>query len=289
MALWRFWNVRGHLTLGREMLDKVLRRDEAARPTLARFSCLRGAGALALGQGDLASARSLNNQALTVAQELGDQTAMSQVLNGLGMLASNEGDYPTARDFYERSLESARQAGWDRGVGVAYNNMADVAMIRGDYEAARPMLEESLAIHRRGGDQAGQRVALINLAIISTRTGDTRKARAQFVESLRLVRELGSRFMGAQSFEAIVELALALGEAAHVTRLCGAAEAILQATGNTLTPSEQVVHESIVAAARTELGDDRFAALKAEGRAMSFEAAVDYALAWLEENRPESS
>ena len=57
--------------------------------------------------------------------------------------------------------------------------------------------------------------------------------------------------MGAQSFESIVELALALGEVAHVTRLCGAAEAIRQATELSMTRDEQKVHDSVVAAARS--------------------------------------
>jgi tetratricopeptide (TPR) repeat protein len=288
-ALWRFWNVRGHLTLGREMLDKVLRRDGASQPSMARFSCLRGAAALALDQGDLASARSFSEQALALVQELGDPRGIAQALNGLGMVASTTGEYEAARSFYEQSLAAALQAGDERSVGVANNNLGDVAMILGDYEAARPLLEESLAIHRRGGDQAGQRVALVNLAVISTRTGNTVQARAQFVESLRLVRELGSRHMGAQSFESIAELAMALGEVAHVTRLCGAAEAIRQATGWTMTQDEQRVHDSVVAAARSKLADERFAALEAEGRAMSFEAAVAYALGWLEDNPGDSA
>jgi non-specific serine/threonine protein kinase len=288
-ALWRFWNVRGHLTLGREMLDKVLRRDGASESSPARFSSLRGAAALALNQGDLTSARSLNEQALALARELGEPLAISQALNGLGMLASSAGEHEAGRSFYEQSLAAAREAGDERGVAIAQNNLGDVAMTLGDYEAARPLLEESLATHRRSGDQAGQRVALINLAVISTRTGNALQARAQFVESLRLARELGSRHMGAQSFESIVELALALGEVAHVTRLCGAAEAIRQATELSMTRDEQKVHDSVVAAARSKLGDQRFAALEAEGRAMSFEAAVAYALAWLEDNPPSGS
>jgi non-specific serine/threonine protein kinase len=288
-ALWRFWNVRGHLTLGREMLDKALRRDGAARPSLAKFDCLRGASSLALDQGDLAVSRSHAEHALTVAREIGDQQAVAQALNGLGMVASSAGEYPAARDFYEQSLTSAKEAGYDRGVAVAYNNLADVFMILGDYKAALPLLEEALVIQRRRGDHASQRVALINLAVLSTRTGDTRKARAYFVASLRLLRELGSRLMGAQSFESIVELALVLGEVAHVTRLCGAAEAIRQATGVTMNGDERRVHDRVIAAARAELGDERFAALEAEGRAMSFEGAVNYALAWLEENQPDAT
>lgn len=282
-ALWRFWNVRGHLTLGREMLDKVLSRDGADRPTQARFSCLRGAAGLALDQGDLGSARSLSEQALALARELGEARTIAQALNGLGMAASNAGDAAAARAFYEQSLAAAREAGDDRSVGVALNNLGDAAMQMRDYASARPLLEESLAIFRRQGGISSQRVALINLAVISTRTGDTVNARKQFLESLQLVRELGSRHIGAQSFEAIVELALAVGEVAHVARLCGAAEAIRQATGANMAPGEQKVHDSIVTAARSDLGDERFAALEAEGRAMSFEAAVDYALVWLED------
>jgi non-specific serine/threonine protein kinase len=288
-ALWRFWSVRGHLTLGREMLDKVLRRDESGQVTAARCTCLRAAGALALNQGDIVSARTFDTQALTMARELGDHLAISAALNGLGMVSSSAGDLAAARDFYEQSLASAREAGYDRGMAVAYNNLADVAMILRDYDAARPLLEASLKMHRRRGDASGERVALINLAQICTKTGDTRSGRSYFIESLRIVRDLGSRWMGAQSFEAIGELALVLGDVTRMPRLFGAAEAIRQATGGTMTSYEREIHDSVVTAAHKALGDERFAALEAEGRAMSFEAAVEYALAWLEEKRANDS
>ena len=57
-ALWRFWDIRGYLSQGREQLAAALARGPHVR-TLARARALNGAGLLTLQQGELAPAREL--------------------------------------------------------------------------------------------------------------------------------------------------------------------------------------------------------------------------------------
>jgi hypothetical protein len=56
-------------------------------------------------------------------------------------------------------------------------------------------------------------------------------------------------------------------------------EALCEAIGIPLNLADRADHESSVAAAHSALGEEAFAAAWAEGRAMSLEAAVAYALA----------
>ena len=110
------------------------------------------------------------------------------------------------------------------------------------------------------------------------RDGDAAQARALFLESLGLARELGD--LRDVAF-AVVGLACAsVGEVepARVTRLLGAAEAILKAVEIRLEPAEDAEFRRAVEAARLRVDPAAFAAAHAEGRAMALEQAIEYAL-----------
>jgi len=61
-------------------------------------------------------------------------------------------------------------------------------------------------------------------------------------------------------------------------RLLGAAEALAEAVGATVPAAARTAYEEQVAGLRESLGVAAFAAAWAEGRAMSLEHAVEYAL-----------
>jgi hypothetical protein len=64
--------------------------------------------------------------------------------------------------------------------------------------------------------------------------------------------------------------------------LLGAAEHLLNETGASLSPLERKIHEPTQEAVRRELREERLAAAWAEGRAMSLDEAVEYALGVLD-------
>ena len=68
------------------------------------------------------------------------------------------------------------------------------------------------------------------------------------------------------------------GRGIHAARLLGAATALREALGTPLTLSEQVDVERLVAPARAALGEERWAAAFAEGRALTLVQAVAEAL-----------
>ena len=64
----------------------------------------------------------------------------------------------------------------------------------------------------------------------------------------------------------------------RATRLLGATEVLVAAGTIRLPPDEQETYDRTVISARTQLDDEAFAAAWAEGRAMTLEQAVAYAL-----------
>lgn len=72
-------------------------------------------------------------------------------------------------------------------------------------------------------------------------------------------------------------VALSSGALDRAARLCGAAEALLEITRG-LDPDEQLLHERAIAALHTQLDPVTLAARWAEGRALGWQQAIEYAL-----------
>ena len=68
------------------------------------------------------------------------------------------------------------------------------------------------------------------------------------------------------------------GHAIRVARLHGAAERLLESVGATGQVTVTRVQESLLSAAIASIGDAAFRAAAAEGRAMSFAQAIQYAV-----------
>jgi hypothetical protein len=117
------------------------------------------------------------------------------------------------------------------------------------------------------------------------RQGGIAAARVLYVESLAIRRELWSKPGIAECLEGFAELAGAQGQPQRVARLFGAAEGLREAIGAPLPPLVRADYDSNVAAVRSSLGEAALARAWAEGRAMTLEKAIEYALeekAWPE-------
>ena len=105
---------------------------------------------------------------------------------------------------------------------------------------------------------------------------DHDRARGLLAESLAIARELGDPRVVIDGLEISAYLAVAVGRMDRAARLQGAAEALRETIGVPLSPSERALYEvTMLPAVRAAPG---FAAAWAEGRVMSVEQAVAYAL-----------
>jgi predicted ATPase/class 3 adenylate cyclase len=277
-ALWWFWLVRGYFTEGRDRLARALSRVDTASPTAARANALNGAGNLAVWQADYAAGRSLHEESLAIRRALGDRPSIARSLNNLGLVAWRQGDYSAARALYEEALAVTRELGERGGEALVLNNLGLIATDQADYAAALSLFRESLAIQRELGDKLNIAIALNNLGNATQHQGDYETARALYKASLEIRRELGNKHGIVYSLERFACLAATQGQAARSARLFGAGESLREAIGARMDAADRADYEPHVAAARAALGDEAFAVAWAEGRAMTLEAAIEYAL-----------
>jgi hypothetical protein len=108
--------------------------------------------------------------------------------------------------------------------------------------------------------------------------GEYARARAFYEESLVLRRDLGHQFALAQSLEDFAVLAGRERQAERAIRLLGAVEAFCETIGARAPVADRTDYERTVAAGRAALGQPAFTAAWAEGRTLSLEDAIRYAL-----------
>ena len=279
-ALGRFWFIDGLVGEGRAWLATALGRTAALRQTAARAWALYGAGMLAWSQGDAAAGRASLDESLAIARSLGDTRCLMAVLPFLSQIALAAGELVAARALQEEAVALCRATGDDWMLTHALNLLGDAARLSGDLAAAERHYTEALSLAGAIGARSETSYELRNLGYIARARGAHAAARAGFAESLALNRADGELRAVAACLGALGGLAQAEGDPARATRLLGAASALLESTGAAaFMPTDQPEYERDLAGVRATLDEGTFAALWAEGRALSLDAAVAEALA----------
>ena len=314
-ALFRFWDMREHLTEGRDRLGKLLKLAEATKPTKARVRVLFAAGALAGAQGDyfvgdpliresLASARQLEDkrsiavalnalgvtacdqddfaasqalfeESLAVWKELGDPVAVARTLSNLANGAKLQGDYAHARALYEECLSIFQELGDKMGIAWALNHEGDVAREQGDLDGARSLCEQSLAAFREVGDRWGIAGTLGDLGNLAREQKDYGTADSMYRESIGIFQKLDHKRGIARLLELFASAAAEQSEADRSLRLAGAAAALRQSIGVPLTRNEQSKLDKSLEPARSALTTTAGRTAWLEGWVMPVEKAIE--------------
>ncbi|HEX9077712.1 MAG TPA: tetratricopeptide repeat protein, partial [Anaerolineae bacterium] len=221
-ALWRFWEVRGYLSEGREWLDGILSRiDAGTAPTPAQADTLNAAGRLALFQGDWQAARQSYETSLAIWRKLGPESQPGIVMSliGLGRVAFRLADLDRARSYYEASLDMARALGDEWKTAAALMGLGLVASTQDDNISAVTLNEESLAICRKLQDKIGIAASLKYLGDFNCLLGNLDRAWQLDQESLAICRELGDKVGIAMSLNHLGDVAFRRGDYAQAKSL----------------------------------------------------------------------
>src|SRR5437667_335961 len=179
-GLFQFWDMREHLTEGRDRLGKLLKLEGATARLNTRARVLFAAGVLAGEQGDYAAACALVEESLDIARELNDSRGVGIALNALAVHARDRGDLASARSLFEESLALWRSLGDAVVVARSLSNLANVVKLQGDYELARSLHEECLSTFRELGDRTGIAWSLNYEGDVAHEQGDDAGARALY-------------------------------------------------------------------------------------------------------------
>ena len=315
--LMSLWMVRGYFSEGRSWLDKALSKPGSSTAQV-RARALKGAGWLAMEQGDYRVGHGYLVEGLAIYRDLNQPVDVAHSLNVLAGIAFCRKDYSLSKTYLEETLAIYQAIGERVGVAATLTNLGNVVIEQGRLKEAYSLCEKSLKINQELGNERGVACSLVRLGEIGVALGNHNLARKSLQQGLTVSKELDYKIFIAVAHEQLGHLALkensygraqanyaqslalfqALGEQACITHvledfahlaarqrdwqrsacLVGTAESRWKAIGTSRTRSKQAAFEQMSNELTTQLNEDTFCAIKDEGRRMTLEQAVAYAL-----------
>jgi predicted ATPase/DNA-binding CsgD family transcriptional regulator len=276
LAQGRFWKAYGQGE-GRRWLERGLVEIGASANKSVRAKALSQAGYLAIYQ----RSATLAGESMALYKELGDEKGIATSLFHLGQMAVHRGDQELARAL-RLEAEDLRKVLVDRqsvGLLILFSGM--VYQQDGDLDRAEALYEEGLALNRQLGDLRGTAMCLNGLGVSALERVDTERAAAFYEEDIRMLRQLKDKTGTAYGLRGMACVAALRGDAARAARLWGAAEALGESIGLPLSSFDRSHpdYEARLDTVRSRLNDEAaWQAARAEGRAMTTEEAIEYAL-----------
>src|SRR5919112_1273582 len=282
-----FMASQGDLGLAIERLEESLALYRQVGDRRGAATCLRLLGSTMFELGDWERAEALLEEGLVLARESGSIRDTCNALSTLSYMAACRDDMKRAKTFGEESLTIARKAGDTIAASFASNFLAVTAMLGGDYGRAQTLFEATLEMTRITGNRKGLATALNNLGLVALCQGDYARAAKLSSESLRLSEESLDHQLVTWALDALAAVCAQRGYVGRAARLWGAAEVLREASDFSQPPDDKRVLEPFLEAARSRLHEAAFQAAWEEGRAMTEEQAVGYALS--EEEKQEEA
>jgi predicted ATPase/class 3 adenylate cyclase len=317
-ALWRFWSVRGHYSEGRHWLEEALtesgrgsiesratvlagigelasyqgdldRAEEALAAGLelyvkeatgrseVKLYLLSSLGHVALEKADYDRATKTFEESLALSRETGNSWGLAGSVMSLATVIHEQGDLERATELYEEGIDLFREQGDKLGLARCLNNQGLVSYAQGDLRRAVKLTEESVALLRELGAGADTAVGLCNLGWMALIQNDLARAADLYKESLTPAWDSGMKPIVLPTLEGLACLAGAREEAWRAARLWGAVQA-MKAQGIPRDTDFLAEADARICAVRSSLGAQAWEEALAEGRAMTLEETVAYAL-----------
>jgi predicted ATPase len=277
-ALGWFWLARAHFTEGSRRLEAAPTANVDGPLTARALTYL---GAIDATRGRFAAALSRLERAVALWQIAGDETESTAARDELGWALYEGGEEARAVDLFQQNLERARRLGHHALVSRSLAGVCQMLVVTKQFARAEPLALELHASMRDSEDVMFMCAADHYLADCAMHRRDYTLAEQHRLSALETA--LASENVMQQTIE-ILGLALTaagLRRDEDAVRLEGALDAKYEELGASLAllPFFGAWRERDLGAARARLGEPRASAVFDEGRAMTWDQAVELALA----------
>jgi predicted ATPase/class 3 adenylate cyclase len=180
--------------------------------------------------------------------------------------------------YLEESLSISQGSVNLNALVMTEGTLAQLAFYKGNFQEARKHADRMLALHEEMGDQLSITGHNSEVAHVLRQSGNLEEARDLYKTTIQEWRDFGHRGAVAHQLECLAYIAKAKEQGEHAVRLMGAAAALREVSSSPMTPNEQTLYDRELAELRTGLDEPDFAALWAEGRNMTMDQAIAYAV-----------
>ncbi len=268
--LWSFWWMKGHMSEGRELLERA-----AATRAGDRAGVLKGLGTIAFRQGDLEAA----DRAFRERYELvGSPAQVADACADMARIALRRGDFALVRRWAEQGYEAAEGADDPAAIRLPLHLRAAAARMEGRHDEARELYLRSIELNEQLGNAANIAGENHNLVHVELRSGNREEAGRRFQAAAEWIFANDNAYLRPYVFLDAGVIALHDGDDERACRLVACADRIFRDTDAIPDPDDYVELEEAMAKLRRRLGE-RFDDTWAEGRALSEADAQELARA----------
>ncbi len=238
---------------------------------------LQAEGDVYRNQGEWKLAGQRYVESLELAEQTGNSYLVAHGWMGLALCAQEEGRFTAAQHHWASMLEWSERAGNRASMALALNSLGEMARYGGDWEEAESYYKQTLRLARELGNESRMALALHNLGYVALSRGERERAGRLFTAGLSLYE--GRRYHKgvAECLAGLGKVEASKGRLERAARLCGATETILEGLGTRLDTLDRADYERTLGTLKSRLRE-RFETLINEGRVMSLEKAVEYAV-----------
>jgi predicted ATPase len=280
VSLTWFWEWCGYLHEGRQWLEIALNAT-VTRPISSELlaGVLFGLGALALRQADFTLAAQFLEQSLVLQRTMDAQSSIAEIVLYLGNIGLTTGDFEQASACYKESATLFRRLGNPWGAALSIGNLGFVALFQRELAQAQVLFDEAMALLHAVGDWFFSGSILLGKGYVHLLQGEQERAEAITRDGLRMINEAGDRLFLNYGLVLMASIAAARQRPIRAARLLGISATFSEMFGVPLPPIVQAMVEQIVGVTQPQLDEASFGSALAEGRAMTLEQAIAYALA----------
>jgi len=275
-ALWRFWLQRGYLREGRSWLEELLTMDPES-VSVARAKAFTALGGLAYWLTDDETTERAYESALSIYRQIGDDNSVAEALYNLAFVPIMREDQEEGRRRSEANLALAREIGNPHLVARNQLTLATAALIADEPHQAAVYGEEALTYFRAVRDHFHLSWALGLLGEAYRLLGNVPAGLKAYRESLRVVTEVRDLPLIGATLEEISALESSAGRHIEAMHLLGAAVRLMEATGASL-PHQAITRWHVEDVAKHTIGTEAVQEALAEGRQMTLEEVIEYAV-----------
>jgi DNA-binding CsgD family transcriptional regulator len=275
-TLWLHWLMNGHLSEGRQWLDRALAAvtDQGREAAKALWADAY----LRLYQGDIHGAFSQLDRSRQIAEARDDADALAHVLEIQGAAALLSSDWATAATRSREAVAKHRALGNRFSVIMSLARWAMAAYLMGNVDEATASHNEALSRSEECGETWGRSSVLWMHGVVLFDRGDLASAEAAERDSLRIRFAFGDRLGMAQCIEALAWIAAEKHAYDQAAQLLGIMQPLWSSTGGQLFPHVQDRDERCRADVSLALGRKGFDTAVEQGARMGTDEGVAFAL-----------
>jgi len=231
--------------------------------------------------GDVTLAFEALHESEAICRKFDYKDELASVLQSLAYATMEIHGSPAAKQlqsYMEESLALSRGSVNPEAAVRSEGILAKLAFYRGDLDEARKHADLMLDLHKEMGDQLSVTGHQSGMAHVARQLGNFDEALSLYRETLRDWQKIGHRGAVAHQLECFAFIAKAQEQGERAVKLMSAAEALRETSKSPRTPQERVEYEEEVTSLRTGMDEKTFVSLWEEGREMTMEQAIEYAL-----------